>query len=56
MFNLLKPIDWTIERVIWIGYIKNEQNKKQCKLAMLPKDVINHILKFLKVQFVFERF
>ena len=43
-------IPWNNERIIWIGFVKNENNDK-CYLAQMPKDIIRHILKFLKVTF-----
>ena len=38
---------WQIERIIWIGYMKNVQNKQSCLLARLPKDIIKMILSWL---------
>ena len=57
--NLLKKLDWKIERLIWIGYYKNncnnqDSNVKGCKLSNLGKDVVLHILSFVKRQFLFE--
>ena len=42
---------WRYERLIWIGYEKNIDNKS-CLLALLPKEVIKLILKFLKTTFL----
>ena len=39
--------DWEKQRIIWIGYCKNSQNK-QCLLGKLPKDMITTILSFLR--------
>ena len=39
-------IEWCQERLIWIAFWKNEDNK-QCLLGTLPKDIINHILRFV---------
>ena len=35
------------ERIIWIAFYKNVQNK-QCLIALLPKDVVKHVVAFLK--------
>ena len=40
-------LDWETERIIWIGFEKNGNNNK-CQLATVSKDVIKHILKFLR--------
>ena len=40
-------ITWQFERLIWIAYKKNIDNDK-CLLAQMAKDVITHILSFLK--------
>ena len=37
------PLKWDIERVVWIGYCKNENNAI-CYLSKLPKDLIKLIL------------
>ena len=44
------PIEWQIERLIWIAYFNNDKNNK-CLLNQLntPKDIIHCILKFLKM-------
>ena len=57
--SFLKKLDWKIERLIWIGYYKNNCNSQNinvtaCKLPMLGKDVVLHILSFIKRQFLFE--
>ena len=39
-------IEWDVERIIWIGFYKNNKNN-QCFMDQLPKDLIKHILKFL---------
>ena len=64
LVKLSKQVDWLIERLIWIGYLKNDHNEADAKqskgsltsskLALLPKDVILHILEFLAHVFVFE--
>ena len=36
-------LSWRIERLLWIGYMKNNQ----CLLNKLPKDLIKYIIKFL---------
>ena len=40
---------WKQERLIWIGFEKNENNEK-CVFSMkdVSKDVVNHILSFLR--------
>ena len=45
-------IEWKLERIIWIGYYKNDQNNHdnhQCLLAKLPKDVVLYMLMFLRL-------
>ena len=64
-----KSIDWQIERLIWIGYLKNdhanninhdidseadESNMKVSRFSTLPKDVVSYILSFMRGQFIFE--
>ena len=39
-------IEWDQERIIWIAFLKNENNK-QCLIDTLPKDIVNHILRFV---------
>ena len=39
-------VESKIERILWIGFYKNKQNKK-CFIDKLPKDIIMHILKLL---------
>ena len=41
-------IDWKIQRLLWIGYTKNVDNRK-CPFATLPKDVISYIIKFFLI-------
>ena len=49
-FNvLLHRISWKILCLIWIGFYKNENNKK-CYLYLLSKDLILHIIKFIGIQ------
>lgn len=38
-------VEWNIERLMWIGFYKNEKNDA-CLLHKLPKDLITHIVKF----------
>ena len=51
--DLIKGIDWTIERIVWIAFFKNENNAK-CILAKIPKDVVNLVLSFIKRRFLFD--
>lgn len=44
--NVHSPIEWKIERLIWIGYYQNSQNDK-CLIKQLPKDIIKTMLSFL---------
>ena len=37
---------WGLARLLWIGFIKNGDNR-QCKIALLPKDVVEYIISFL---------
>ena len=39
-------LQWRAARVVWIGYYKNEKNSN-CLINSLPKDLINHILRFV---------
>ena len=36
-------IDWNLERIIWIGFYKNNNNTN-CLIKNLPKDLIKYIL------------
>ena len=40
-------IAWKQERLIWIGHLKNDENK-QCLFQYIPKEIIQHILSFHK--------
>ena len=40
-----QSLPWTLERLLWIAYLKNAQNE-QCLLSTVPKDVINYIIQF----------
>ena len=42
-------IESKIERIIWIGFYKNNENNK-CVIKTLPKDLIIYILCFLGKQ------
>ena len=39
-------IEWKIVRQIWIGFYNNQNNEK-CKIQLLPKDIVGHIITFL---------
>ena len=39
-------IDWKIERILWIGFHKNIN--KKCFISWLPKQILYHILHFLR--------
>lgn len=39
-------IAWNIERIIWIAFYQNHENK-QCLIQLLPKDIVNKILHLL---------
>ena len=46
-FNIFKHgLSWEMERMIWIGFYKNENNKK-CRIQLLPKDIVKVILNML---------
>ena len=49
--SFLKNADWQIIRLIWIAFLKtnnNQQNNRNtCFLAELSKDLIKHIVSFL---------
>lgn len=42
MWMIRKGFSWTIERVIWIGKLKNSPS--DCILASLPTEIIKEIL------------
>ena len=51
-FNIYKYyLESKIERIIWIGYYKNNDNN-QCLMKKLPKDLILCILELLGKQLV----
>ena len=59
--KLTTQMDWKIERIIWIGYMKNENRKSKndknsnvCHLTRLSKDVVKLVLSFLQPRFIFE--
>ena len=39
-------IKWQIERIIWIGFLKNENND-ECLIPQLPKSVVQAITQFV---------
>ena len=41
--HFVRPMDWDIERQIWIAFEKNRKNKK-CLFATLPKVIVRKIL------------
>ena len=45
----LENIPWKVERIIWIGFHNNVNNKK-CSIPLLPKHVVSHLLSFLRLQ------
>ena len=51
---LSQNLDWSIERLIWIAYLKNNDSASACGLGTLPKDIILFLLKFLNRCFVFD--
>lgn len=57
---LSRNLKWSIERLIWIAYLKggNNSNLKEknniCSLGDLPKDIILMMLTFLRTQFIFD--
>ena len=53
VIKLSLNVDWSIERLLWIAYLKNDQQSQLCPLATLPKDIILLILKFFTKRFVF---
>ena len=40
---------WNIERILWIGFYKNDKNDT-CLIKNLPKDVVLFILQFLSLR------
>ena len=51
--KLSAKLDWSIERLLWIAYFKNDKQLQYqlCPLATLPKDIILLVLKFFKKDF-----
>ena len=45
-FNIYNRLAWNIERLIWIAYFKNINNK-YCLIDGLPKDIIKYIIQLL---------
>ena len=43
MFNLYDRVSWSIERLIWMAFYKNEENN-ECLIAQLPKDIVKRII------------
>ena len=41
-----RRIEWNIERIIWIAFYQNKDNKK-CLIQLLPKDIVKKILALL---------
>ena len=39
---------WTVERLLWIAFLKNTTNKL-CKIGLLPKDLVQHLIMYLKL-------
>ena len=37
---------WSVIRLIWIGFYKNQDNDK-CLIDTLPKDIVNCVITFL---------
>ena len=56
-----KKIDWKIERIIWIAYLKNNHEKNNatdnqlevCHFSKLPKDIVTLVLSFVQHEFIF---
>ena len=44
-YSLLGSVAWITKRLIWIAYLKNDDNDK-CLFVLLPKDIIRYILSF----------
>lgn len=40
-------LEWKIERLVWLAFEKNDNNDN-CGLSTVPKDVLKHILSYLK--------
>ena len=51
-FRLAKRVGWNVERLIWIGHLKNYKMKKDgngdCIFARMPKDLIHVVLSFIQ--------
>ena len=45
-FSLSTRVEWNIERLIWIGFKKNEANKK-CLIQLLAKDIVKKIIRMI---------
>ena len=42
---LVDMFDWKLERLLWIAYLKNQDNTR-CLLAQVAKVVVQHIIDF----------
>ena len=40
-------MDWDCERILWIGYKKNDTNDA-CFFSQIPRDIVKYIVSFLK--------
>ena len=47
-YGFTEGCNWNIERLIWIGFIKNDENDI-CLFNTLGKDVIKCIIQFLRL-------
>ena len=43
---IIANISWDLERLIWIGFYKNDKNSN-CYIQLLPKDVVKYALSFV---------
>ena len=51
---LIDEYNWNMERVIWIGYYKKQNNK--CFFRLLAKSVVRHVLSFVNYLYIIERY
>ena len=54
-FPIFSKADWSIVRLIWIAYFKNDSND-QCYFDLLPKDIILCIIDLLQTFFLNDNF
>ena len=55
MLKHISRVDWKQERLIWIAFLKNNDND-ECLFPLLPKDIVLEIIKFFKTNLRLDNF